>query len=688
MGHSEGYSYFRERYQKIPNKTLLSGKRSIAEIIHLSPEKNYQKEDLIDLLVELTNYFRSKYSKRTESISIYPLIAQLKSDPQNLERISNYVQKLVHQKRFTTILADAGILRDTNFLGEVKHRIVSRILPEQPEKDTLEYVLNQIFYKETDILWLSKIPENEIFELAELIGFDSIYSSLEENSPLTEILNAITLIIQRVSGRALESDILRMVPEYENKRSPFEAFEQEFDLLEAKVRSSNNNSVSSIDPNYIQLIALLDQCYAFIEKAYENSKVIGISIKVNQGLLRIRQQIDRISVLIPLLAVDIPEDRKNNSLQLSFRLIKYNCFKNNIRRLVEDSTSTLAFEITKHTAKTGEHYITNDRKEYFNMLKAALGGGFIVGLLCIIKLLLSKTESSDFGYAFLYSMNYSLGFIAIYLFGFTLATKQPAMTASAIVESIDRGKKGEVDEQMQHAAFADLFSKLFRSQFIAFIGNVVAALPIALIGTYLIDVSFNYNIAVSKWPKMIDDISPITSKAIFHAGIAGIFLFLSGVISGSISNRHKFDRIEHRIKEHPFLKRTIGKSRSIKLASWVSKKWPAVASNFWFGIFMGSTASIGIFLGLDLDIRHITFASGNLGLSLYGSGFQLSADMIFWSIIGIGVIGFMNFIVSFMLSLALAMRSRKIPFSELKFLFASVWWYFTINPQKFFFPGK
>jgi site-specific recombinase len=663
-------------------------KRSLNQIITSFSNKNSNEEEVIDNLVELIDHFRPRKPYDADIISIRSLIDLLKSQPQLQVSFSSVVSDLLKGKRFTSILADAGILRDNQFLKEVKHRIVSRILPEQPEKDTLEYIFNQVFYKETDVIWIARIPQEEIYELTHIIGLNSIYTSLDENSPLTEILNAITLIIQRVSGRALEADILRMIPEYENVRSPFEAFEQEFDLLEDKIRSSPFRSVNSNDENYIRLVALMDECYVFVERAYENSKTMGISMKVNQSLLRIRQQLDRISVLIPLLSVDIEENKNENSLRLTYQLIKYNCYKNNIRRLIEDSTSTIAFEITKHTAKTGEHYITNDSSEYFKMFKAAFGGGIVVGILCIIKLLLSKTDSSDFGYAFLYSMNYSLGFIAIYLLGFTLATKQPAMTASAIVEAIDKGKQSEADEQMQHAAFAELFARLFRSQFIAFIGNVVAALPVALAGTYLIDTFYDYNIAEAKWPKMIDDINPLVSKAIFHAGIAGVFLFLSGVISGSISNRHKFDRIEHRITEHPFLKRNLGKARTKKLAAWVAKKWPAVASNFWFGIFMGSTASIGIFIGLDLDIRHITFASGNLGLSLYGSGFELTADMIFWSIIGIGVIGFMNFIVSFMLSLTLAMRSRKIPFSEIRYLFASVWWYFKINPQRFFYPEK
>ena len=37
--------------------------------------------------------------------------------------------------------------------------------------------------------------------------------------------------------------------------------------------------------------------------------------------------------------------------------------------------------------------------------------------------LLSKLDVSPFGSAFLYSMNYALGFIIIYLLGYTLATK-------------------------------------------------------------------------------------------------------------------------------------------------------------------------------------------------------------------------------------------------------------------------
>ena len=147
------------------------------------------------------------------------------------------------------------------------------------------------------------------------------------------------------------------------------------------------------------------------------------------------------------------------------------------------------------------------------------------------------------------------------------------------------------------------------------------------------------------------------------------FLFLSGIISGNISNRNKHFQVAYRIQENPFLKQTFGIQKGLKIFSnWVENNWAGVISNIWFGVFLGSTASVGIFFGLNLDIRHITFASGNFALGIYGNQFTIDFWTFFWSIIGIGLIGFINFIVSFTLSMLLAFRSRNIPLIELYLL--------------------
>nr|MBP6558587.1 recombinase [Flavobacterium sp.] len=502
------------------------------------------------------------------------------------------------------------------------------------------------------------------------------------------VMNAMGLISQRMSGRAMETDVIKMVPEYDDLESPFMAFENELNVILAKIRNGENHFIDSENLNYKQLLIFHKQCEDYVDKAFGNSSKFGISLKVNQSLLRIRQQLHRMKVLISTLVINKSSDKKTNSILLLLRLIKYNCQKNNVRQLINESTQLISYEITQHTAKTGEHYITESRSEYFTMLKAAVGGGFIVGILCIIKLLFSKIETSGFGHAFYYSLNYSLGFIAIYLMGYTLATKQPAMTAATLTKALESGMKKHTKNENKHSSFAQLFARLFRSQFIAFVGNVFMAFPVSMLGIWLIDYFFDYNIAFEKSSKLLYDLSPVHSAALFHAAIAGVFLFLSGIISGNVSNRNKHNQVYFRIKEHPVLKQNLGIVRTNAIAKWFENNWPGVVSNGWFGVFLGSTASLGIFLGLNIDIRHITFASGNFALGLYGAHFFVELPTIIWGIIGIGLIGFVNFIVSFSLSLGLAFRSRNIPLSELRLLFSSTWSYFKSRPAAFFFPVK
>lgn len=642
----------------------------------------------VDLLVELVAIIRPGHPERVTEVSLEPLLALLKSNEKYCKGLGFYIKGLIKHKKFSRILTDAGILNDADFFFEVKSRLLSKIIPYQPQKDTLEYILNQVFYLKTDPIWIQKIPEAQLEALFEAFGFRSIYVSDEANSPLTELLFAMKVLIQRIGGRALETDVMQMVPEYENLESPFIAIQKEFSILSERLLEERKNYVSPDDMGFRQIGVLLHQCRDYVDAAFKNSSKYGISLRVNQNLLRMRQQLQRLEVLLPLLAISEPEEARKDTIRLALNLINYNCIKNNVRSLISESTQLLSYEVTQHTANTGEHYITKTIGEYFRMLWAASGGGIIVGVLCIIKVLLGKLDTSIFGHAFLYSLNYAFGFIAIYVLGFTLATKQPAMTATALIRALERDQKNnDLGNEEKHRAFATFFARVFRSQFIAFVGNVLVAFPVAWLGIWLIDITFHYNIALTKWDKLLFDLSPVHSLALFHAAIAGVFLFLSGIIAGSVANRDKFRHMYYRIAEHPLLKKTFGRTRAEKIAGWYERKWAGIVSNFWFGFFMGSTSSIGIFLGLNLDIRHITFASGNLALALYGANYNISTEMILWASAGIVLIGLVNFLVSFTLSLSLAFRSRNIPLTEFWAVGHAIRRHFWRKPLSFFFPS-
>lgn len=649
----------------------------------------YATDDLL-FIVDLVHIFRPKNVKRINRVSIDALLSYLKTHDVERKAISVYLKELLSDRHFSRMVSDAGILQDSDFFYEVKKRLWAKVLPYQPEKETYEYVLNQVFYKQTDVEWVDTIPMDQLLELFSLLEFEDFFVSNKEGTVLSELLNSIDIITQRMSGRAMESYIINMVPEYSHLESPFRALEIEFSSVMTSFINGDIKVLLDSDISYKQIVILHKQCQDFVNQAFKNSSKYGISIKVNQSLLRLRQQLQRVNVLISLLVVqeDVQEQKQVNTIDLARRLVKYNCYKYNVTGLIKESTQLISYEITQHTAKTGEHYITNTAKEYWHMFRGSMGAGIIVGFLCIFKVYAHHADVSDFGKAMLYSLNYAFGFCLIYLMGFTLATKQPAMTASTIIKAIEDGRKQHLESGEKHVGFAKLFARLFRSQFIAFVGNVILAFPVALFLIWGIDQLFAVNIMgeEKEWTKMLVDADPLASRALFHAGIAGIFLFLSGIISGNVSNKNKHNKVLYRIKEHPWLKRNLGLQRTSKLANWVDTKWPGIVSNIWFGVFMGMCGTIGVFLGLGIDIRHITFVSGNIALGLYGSGFQAPVDMLVWAFIGMWLIGFMNFMVSFSLSMLLAFRSRNIPITETKDLAKATWRHFKNFPLEFLLP--
>ncbi|HFA9658268.1 TPA: hypothetical protein WM899_002422, partial [Neisseria gonorrhoeae] len=263
-------------------------------------------ENKLLLLDDIIQYFRPKNVKKT--ISLLELIGYLTENPEHCLLLSQYVRGLLSGKQFGRMISEIGISQDSSFLYELKKRILAKVLPYQPEKDTMEYVLNQIFYKESDILWIEKIEYKELEMLFDQLGFNDIFTedSIKKGA-LSQILDAIGLISQRMSGRSLESDIIRMAPEYGYLESPFLSFEKELYTLKNLLYSGENLTTENL--TYKQLIVLHKQCLEFVNHSFKNASKYGITLRVNQGLLRIRQQLQRIEILINLLVVNDETDK-------------------------------------------------------------------------------------------------------------------------------------------------------------------------------------------------------------------------------------------------------------------------------------------------------------------------------------------------------------------------------------------
>ncbi len=604
----------------------------------------------------------------------------LKKNPGIVENFKYYITNIFKDRPFNLSLTEANILSENAFLPELKKRILNKVLPPVENENTVWYMIDNVSFRpKKDLVFLQNLPENEFDEFLTLLGCNDFILKPKVKS---ELIFSMNILSWRVTGMALEVDVLRMAPEYKNFENPFLALQNELEALAEDFKKDSSIQFHSKDSRYKQIKIYTTQCENFVNIAFKNSSKYGISGKINQSLLKIRQQTKRINEIAQLLVINSQEDILEKSKRLILNILSYKSHRNNISELFNDSTRLISHLITNHTAATGTHYITLNKSQYMKMFYKASGGGIIVGALCILKMLYSYMPGSDFFHAFLYALNYAMGFIMIYLMGFTLATKQPAMTAATMTKVLS--EKG--NNKRNNIEFADLVSKLFRSQFIAFVGNVLLAFPIALAIIYGLDVFFSQNLAATKSDKLLEDLDPFKSKAIFHACIAGFYLFISGIISGNIDNNSVFFQIPERIAKNQSIKRVFGAKFAKRLSVYYAKNWAGIASNFWFGVFLGVTAPIGLFFGLDLDIRHITFAAGNFALGLYGKDFNVDSYTFWISFCTVFIIGFFNFLVSFSLSMFLAFRSRKMNFDEVRNIYKAIFKYFLRHPLKFFIP--
>ncbi|MGD1318481.1 recombinase [Chryseobacterium sp. 2R14A] len=596
------------------------------------------------------------------------------------ENFRLYIYNVFQGRPFNLSLTEANILSENAFFPELKKRILNKVLPPVENENTVWYLIDNVSLSpKKDLEYLHNLPEEEVNDLMRILGISDFILKPNVKS---ELIFSMNILSWRVTGMALEVDVVRMAPEYRNFDNPFLALQNELEALAEDFKVNPEIQLNSKDSRYKQIKIYAEQCQDFVNIAFKNSSKYGISGKINQSLLKIRQQTQRISEIINLLIIDQTNDVIVKSKQLIFNILSYKSHKNNISDLINDSTRLISHLITNHTAETGSHYITSNRKQYMKMFYKASGGGIIVGALCILKMLYGFMPGSDFFHAFLYSINYAMGFVMIYLMGFTLATKQPAMTAATMTKVLSE----QENIKNNYTEFADLVSKLFRSQFIAFVGNVLLSFPIAMLIMYGLDVFFSQNLAVEKSDKLLKDLDPFKSKAILHACIAGFYLFISGIISGNIGNNSVFYQIPDRIAKNLPIKRLFGARFAKNLSKYYAKNWAGIISNFWFGVFLGATAPVGLFFGLDLDIRHITFAAGNFAIGLYGKDFVVDSSVFWTAFFTVFLIGFFNFLVSFSLSMFLAFRSRKMNFGEVREIYREIFRYFLRNPMKFFFP--
>lgn len=613
------------------------------------------------------------------------LLDFLAAHPEHCATVREAFLKLCSETELRSFFSDSGLLPDTGFFSELWRKLSERLLPAAPDNASLRGLVSVIFHNRNDHRWLAEVPGQLALEFWQRLDLQQARGTPAMRRMLDSILEACRVLSARIAAMGIDPEIRHALPQDHGGESPFLAQGEELARFVRAYRASlEDPQRPAIDERH--LLVLLDQCRDTARRVQTAAQTRGTSLRLSYLLVRLNQHIARLETLLQLLAARFRDTPSQEAVQSWAGLVRGAlCSENSrgsLRQHFSQLLGILALRVTKNAGRTGEHYITADRAGYFGMWRSAMGAGLLIGVMALIKIMTVKLHLPPLIEGIAFSLNYALGFMLVHILHFTIATKQPAMTAAAIADTISQsnGRLREIER------LGTLVVDVMRSQFAAICGNVLMAFPVALGVGLLLTHALGNPVPVEKAEHLLHDLDPLRSLALIHAAIAGVWLFLAGLISGYFDNKAAYDRIGERVAHLRWLQALAGPERARALGNYLDHNLGGLAGNFFFGFMLGMTGTIGAGLGLPLDIRHIAFASANLAYGAVGLDMNLSLAGWVWGAIGVTLIGLVNLGVSFALALWVALRAHGVRFRHTGALLRLVAARLRSAPRQFFWP--
>ena len=494
-------------------------------------------------------------------------------------------------------------------------------------------------------------------------------------------LHALEMLSIWIAAEELEPNFVRLEPKLLDVNSAFIALQHETAALVQHYRSG---SEEAYDTAHIEVMLQQSRDTVIRLRRRGAGAGAGSSVKVAHLLERLAQSLDRLELL---LGIQTAADA-SQSLRLTIRLLNEMTMaaveQHSTGLLRRRSIQMLAKSITENTSDHGEHYITRTPAEYRSMVHKAAGGGLVIAFTTLIKFGLYALALSAFWAGFWAGVNYAVSFVLVQLLHFTVATKQPAMTAPAMAAKLKELGSGDAIE-----SFVDEITHLVRSQVAAVLGNVLVVMPVVLgIALLMLHTLGTPPISEKQALHVLESLH-LLGPSVFFAAFTGVLLFASSIIAGWTENWFVLARMDSAIQYNPRITRLLGTARAARWAHFLRENISGFAANISLGFMLGLVPVIATFFGLGLDVRHVTLSAGQIAAACATLGLDvLHQPGFWWAVATLPLLGAFNVGVSFYLAFNLAMRARNVSGVERSRIYAAIRARLRSAPLSFFRPER
>lgn len=637
-------------------------------------------------LIALFEWLRGDCRSVPASIARMELLLDaVQARPEIQARLLAWWQALLDTIDGTALLADYGFSSRSAFVSEFAERIRQKLLPDTPETADASTLFSLALCHPFDAQWLAALDEAALARIQAMLQLPPALQTGVARPAISHwqgtVLEAITFCTSQVRATGFSPELRLRMSAPAREAAPFHALASDFEALRDAYLASPAQDSDARQAALQQFRERLETCRSAAASVYTHLDANGVSVNLVFQLRQLRQRVLRIRALLDCLLSSHPTA---STARLLSQLVTVGQERRSLRALIDSNTSLLAAKVAERSSETGERYITRTAAEYRDMLRKAAGGGAVMSITTLIKFIVLSLGLSAFWGGFFAGMNYALSFVLIQLLHWTVATKQPAMTAPAMAAKLkELGEPGAVE------SFVDEVTHLVRSQVAAVVGNLALVAPcVLLISGALWLILGKPMIDAVQARHVLHTLTLLGPTALF-AALTGVLLFASSIIAGWAENWFVLHRLDSALRYNPKITAALGVHRAGRWAHFMRDQVSGLAANISLGLMMGLLPAVTAFFGLALEVRHVTLSTGQLAATVATLGLEVCTQAPFWwCLAGVLVTATLNVGVSFYFAFRLALRAHNVSGVDRSRIHAAISERWRHAPLSFFWPTR
>ncbi|VVD92630.1 site-specific recombinase [Pandoraea anhela] len=614
------------------------------------------------------------------------LLQMLDRNPHWRLPVARTLRSVIHESDAISLLCDTGMPVRPGFWGALVERIEKALIPPPPTRRDLSALCSLMFPDGDAADWIAAMPPELLSDLIELLHYGEADDAETDWNPFAEdLLAAMHHLVDQIASTGLSQAVRSRLTYARVNESPFYRLGRAMQALEDAGEAFAHGAPPS--QRFVQEInvfrALLDDCGRAVRQVYAHLDENGVSVDIVFQVERAKARIRRLERLLEAWLTDGDRaDRAAARVRLLADLVRANKASQSVGELARTSFGLLARKVVERSAETGEHYIARNRSEYFSMLKMACGGGLVTVVTVYLKFMIAGAHLPMIVEGFFAGANYAVCFLFMHFCHFTLATKQPAMTAPAIASKLD-----DVDTPAGMDAFVGEVIALVRTQAAAIFGNLAMVFPFCLLVQWAVSAALGVNTITPEKAQATLHSFSILGVTPFFAALTGVLLWCSSLISGWADNWFALHGIGDVLTYNRRLRFVFGRSGAERLADWCRRHIAPVLGNLTLGFMLGLVPAVLTAFALPFEVRHVTLSTGSIATSIGVLGLPVLHDSALWlAVAGVGTMALLNVGVSFALAFHMALRSRPLRLGDRRQIHRAIWRAVLRNPLVLLFP--